>query len=83
MKGRAKPFVVSPANHRSSMAISTVKPASMVLRQAQDERLCAAYLAVSSVFPAKAGIHWFTVVGRPNHLRKTTSSRSWFLLPQE
>jgi hypothetical protein len=39
--------------------------------------------ACSNVILAQAGIHWFTVVGRPNHLRKRTSSRSGFLLPQE
>ncbi|MCI0845415.1 MAG: hypothetical protein J4N87_08640, partial [Chloroflexi bacterium] len=68
---------VEPPGRRSTITTKTV------LRQAQDERLCAAYLAVSSVFPAQAGIHWFTVVGRPNHLHKRTSSRSGFLLPQE
>ena len=32
------------------------------------------------VVPAQAGIHWFTVVGRLDHRRKTTSSRSGFRL---
>ena len=44
--------------------ISTSGMAYAILRQAQDERLCAGHLADSTVFPAQAGIHAAQKSGR-------------------